>query len=303
MDNEGTVRMMNKQKYGRISLEDVSRQAPITGVKNFILSNNGAKIKDYAFDFQHPNIIEGIAFAICVQGSAHLKINLQEYHIESNMIVTLLPNYLLEICNHSDDWLVEFILISFDFVSELKLIAEVDIFDKIGKITCLKIKEEEMLNLLDFHAFIVKKYKREDHLYREEIAKSLLYTFVYEVLQLFSSSEITANGKALTRNEELLTHFVGLLFKFHRQERSVTFYADKMSLTPKYLSKVIREASGKSTSQWIDEMVIMEAKAMLKSSNLSVLQISENLYFPNASFFGSYFKKRTGFSPIQYRKS
>lgn len=294
---------MDKEKYGRISLEDVSRQAPITGVKNFILSDNGAKIKDYTFDFHHPNMIEGIAFAICVQGSARVKINLQEYHIEPNMIVTLLPNYLLEICDHSDDWLVEFILISFDFISDLKLIAEIDLFDKIGRITCLKIKEEEMLNLLDFHAFIVKKYKREDHLYREEIAKSLLYTLVYEVLQLLSSSEITTNGKALTRSEELLTHFIGLLFQFHRQERSIKFYADKMFLTPKYLSKVIREASGKSISQWIDEMVIMEAKAMLKSSNLTVLQIAEKLNFPNASFFGSYFKKRTGLSPIQYRDS
>jgi AraC-like DNA-binding protein len=76
-----------------------------------------------------------------------------------------------------------------------------------------------------------------------------------------------------------------------------------MSLTPKYFSKKVREASGKSVSQWIDEMVIMEAKAMLKSSNLTVLQISEKLNFPNASFFGSYFKKRTGISPIQYRES
>ncbi|WP_294082871.1 MULTISPECIES: helix-turn-helix domain-containing protein [unclassified Proteiniphilum] len=294
---------MNKGRYGRISLEDVSRQAPITGVKNFILSDNGARIKDYSFDFQHPNIIEDIALAICVRGNARVKINLQEYHIEPNMIITLLPNYLLEICDYSDDWLVEFIFISFDFVSDFKLIAETDLFEQIGKITCLKIKEEEMLNLLDFHAFIVKKYKREDHLYREEITKSLLHTLVYEVLQLLNTYEITQNGKALSRSEKHLTHFIGLLFQFHRQERSIKFYADKMFLTPKYLSKIIREVSGKSVSQWIDEMVIMEAKAMLKSSNLTVLQISEKLNFPNASFFGSYFKKRTGISPIQYRES
>ena len=109
-----TYRIMEKEKYGRISLEDVSRQAPITGVENFTLSDNGAKIEDYTFDFQHPNMIEGIAFAICIQGTARVKINLQEYHIEPNTIVTLLPNYLLEICDHSDNWLVEFIFISFD---------------------------------------------------------------------------------------------------------------------------------------------------------------------------------------------
>lgn len=294
---------MSKEEFGKISPEDVSRQAPVTGVKNFILSDNGAQIKDYSFNFQHPSIIEGIAFVICIQGTAHVKINLQEYHIEPNMIIMLLPNYLVEICYNSDDWLVEFIFISFEFVSDFKLIADTNLFEQVGNITCLKIKEEEVLNLLDFHAFIVKKYKRKDHLYREEITKSLLHTLVFEVLQLLKTYEITTNGKALSRSEELLTQFIGLLFQFHRQERSVKFYADKMFLTPKYLSKVIRKASGKSVLQWIDEMVIMEAKALLKSSSLTVLQISEKLNFSNASFFGSYFKKRTGITPNQYRES
>lgn len=65
----------------------------------------------------------------------------------------------------------------------------------------------------------------------------------------------------------------------------------------------MREASQKSVSQWIDEMVIMSAKAMLKSSDMTVSQIAEELNFTNPSFFGTYFKKRTNLTPLQYKNS
>ena len=87
------------------------------------------------------------------------------------------------------------------------------------------------------------------------------------------------------------------------KERSIAFYADKMFITPKYLSRVVKETSGVDIQQWIDDMVIMAAKALLKSSNMTILQISEDMSFANPSFFGTYFKKRTGMTPVQYRES
>lgn len=108
-------------------------------------------------------------------------------------------------------------------------------------------------------------------------------------------------SETLSRQEEILQQFIKLLFKYHRRERSITFYASKIFLTPKYLSKVIHETSGKSISQWIDEMVIMVAKALLKSSDMTVSEISEELNFATPSLFCRYFKKNTSLTPIQYR--
>ena len=89
----------------------------------------------------------------------------------------------------------------------------------------------------------------------------------------------------------------------YRKERMIEFYSEKLFLTPKHLSKVIRERSGKSAGEWIEDHVMLEAKALLKSTDKTIQQISDELKFPSQSFFGKYFKRRAGVSPKEYRKS
>jgi len=87
----------------------------------------------------------------------------------------------------------------------------------------------------------------------------------------------------------------------YKEERSLEFYADKLCLTCKYISKVIKETSGKTANDIIDEHVALEVKALLKSTNMTIDQISETLNFPSQSFFGKYFKRITGISPKEYK--
>jgi AraC-like DNA-binding protein len=79
------------------------------------------------------------------------------------------------------------------------------------------------------------------------------------------------------------------------------FYADKMHLSPKYLSAVVKKVSGQTPSNWIDGLVIMEAKNLLKYSEMNIQEIAYQMNFPNQSFFGKYFKQRTGMTPSTYR--
>lgn len=293
---------MSNEKYGKISFNDVSMEACPSIIKNFIVSDKNTNVQDHFLDLRFPHIVEGITFAICAKGNARLKINLQEYEVTQNTLISIIPGYIIELLSESEDISIEFLFFTFDFIADLKLTMDIDIPEKMGQMPCLKITEEETLNLLEFHSFIVKQYKKTDHIYREKIAKSLLYTLICEVMQLYHSSKLVDNHRPKSRQEELITQFVELLFKYHQQERSVTFYADKMFLTPKYLSKVIKDVTGKPILQWIDEMVIMAAKALLKTTNMTISQISEELNFANASFFGSFFRKRVGITPLQYRE-
>lgn len=79
------------------------------------------------------------------------------------------------------------------------------------------------------------------------------------------------------------------------------FYADQLHITPKYLSSVIKEVSGRSAVEWIDRYVILEAKALLRYSGLSIQEIAYELNFSTQSFFGKYFKHHTGMSPSEYK--
>ena len=85
------------------------------------------------------------------------------------------------------------------------------------------------------------------------------------------------------------------------QERSVTFYAEQLCITPKYFSMLVKKLSGKSAAQWIDNYVILEAKNLLKYSDMSIQEIAYQLNFSTQSFFGKYFKHQTGMSPTEYR--
>ena len=92
-----------------------------------------------------------------------------------------------------------------------------------------------------------------------------------------------------------------LLQIYHKEQRSVGFYAEKMHITPKYMSSMMKQISGRSAAEWIDEYVILEAKNLLKYSGMSIQEITYFLNFSTQSFFGKYFKQHTGMSPSQYR--
>ena len=104
------------------------------------------------------------------------------------------------------------------------------------------------------------------------------------------------------RSQVTLDRFLKLVAEYHNTERKVTFYADKMCLTPKYLSKLIKGASGRSAPEWIDAFVIMEAKNMLKYSDMPIKEVVYRLNFPNQSVFYKFFRKHTGLTPSDYRK-
>ena len=93
-----------------------------------------------------------------------------------------------------------------------------------------------------------------------------------------------------------------LVRDYHTKERNLSFYADKLFLTPKYLSKLIKTISGKSAHEWIDSFVILEAKNLLKYSDMSIKSIVYELNFPNQTTFYRFFKTKTGMTPSEYRK-
>ncbi|MCD8260826.1 MAG: helix-turn-helix domain-containing protein [Bacteroides sp.] len=94
-----------------------------------------------------------------------------------------------------------------------------------------------------------------------------------------------------------------LIFKHYRNERSVSFYAEKLFITPNYLSEAVKQATGKKVTDLVAGAILLDAKAQLKSTTHTIQQISDSLHFPNPSFFAKYFKKYVGVSPKVYRES
>ena len=137
-----------------------------------------------------------------------------------------------------------------------------------------------------------------------EMMTSFLRTMLLMICEgLIQHKEMTSTDDAsTTHDKDLFNRFLQLLALQEQKRQQVSFYADKLNLTPKYLSKIIKEASGRSGPEWIDDFVILEAKNLLRYSNMSIKEVVFALNFPNPSVFHKYFKAHTGQTPTEYRK-
>ncbi|MDU1891401.1 MAG: AraC family transcriptional regulator [Dysgonomonas sp.] len=290
-----------EKKLSKLSFDYLNEIGDPFMIKNFILADSSQAPTDVTFDY--PFTFDGIIFGICLKGESVVKINFKEYVISKNTIFTILPNEILETVKRSDDFFVEVLLFSFDFVNGLSLTKDFDVLANIARNPCVMVDEMDMKDLMQFHSFIVKSYNRTDNVFRVELTKSLLQVLLTILGSIYADKKKDNEEKLTTRHEEIAEQFFKLLIEHHKTERNASFYADKMCITTKYLSGVLKKITGSSINAIINHAVIIEAKLLLKSSKMTVLQISEELNFPNPSFFGRFFKQYTGMTPVQYRES
>ncbi|MCF0159299.1 MAG: AraC family transcriptional regulator [Bacteroidaceae bacterium] len=139
-------------------------------------------------------------------------------------------------------------------------------------------------------------------IFQEEMVRSLFLFLLFSIISKIAEKAEHTDERMLNRGEVLFMKFLGLLNQHFKEEREVAFYADQLHLSPKYLSAICKEQSGKTASTWINEAVIEEIRHQLLHSDLSVKEICVLMNFPNISFFGRYVKKHLGHSPQTFRK-
>ena len=142
-----------------------------------------------------------------------------------------------------------------------------------------------------------------DHNYRTEMVRTHFKGFVLELANLLMKEKhLTAlQGHTVVKKDTLMANFMELVWKHFRERRNISFYADKMHLSPQHLSTTIKKTTGRTLTDIISAFVIKDAQAKLRSTELTIQEIAYSLNFPDISFFGKYFKRYTGVSPKQYR--
>lgn len=159
-------------------------------------------------------------------------------------------------------------------------------------------KEQEELEA-DFEQLRRRLKGRKHTFRREEIKASLqaLYLDVCHFLQKRSDNKLRAGNRA----ETVFYKFMLLLSRNVSTQRELGWYADQLKITPKYLSEIVRNASGRTAGRWVSLMAVMEIKSMLRNSDMTVKEIAQEMNFPTQSLLGRYFKNFTGMSPLDYR--
>lgn len=163
----------------------------------------------------------------------------------------------------------------------------------------IEINQQEFNLLQRYFNHINDTYQTTSNPYRKDIITSLLYAMTLEITNILNTKIIPNQLK----NEALSDRFFLLLAKHYKTEHSVSFYADKMALTPKYLTTAIKRITGKSILTWINNAIIIEIKIQLKTTDKTILQISEDLNFSTPSAMIQFFKLHIGTTPLKYRNS
>lgn len=291
------------QNFNIISIFNIGLDIElITEKKGIALSRETFMVREHLGMHNIPHFVEEITLLIVRKGSARIRINLEEITISKNSFLLLMPNNIAELLEYDDDLETDILMFSYDTVADLPLTKELGkIADLISEKPSLALNETDFRDLSDFYS-VLSHHCNKDGRHQKEISKNILYALCYFLLQCYKSSVLIGSLKD-NRSTAIYKQFFSLLYSHYKEERSIQFYADQLNITSKYFSKVVKETSSRNASELIDEMVIMGIKASLKCTDKTVLQISEEYNFANPSYFGTYFKRNTGVTPLQYKKS
>ncbi len=163
------------------------------------------------------------------------------------------------------------------------------------------IQDDAIEEILTLFRLIERKIEEPDNLYKKKAVKGYIQVLMSLGYNSMRQSSALSSQAHASRSQEVFQQFLLLAHQHYRKEHSISFYADKICLTPKYFSQLVLQASGQLAGEWINRYLMLDAKALLLDQKYTIMEISEKLCFSSSSAFIAFFKKQTGTTPKQYR--
>ena len=248
--------------------------------------------------------VQAAVLLLVRRGSVQVELDLKTYKLEAGTLFIVFPDQVLKAKKASDDFdpiciacsknMIEELIIRFDDNTRLIL--------KSRENPLVQLEKSAFDQLNDSFEFLRKKFETMNcNSCKLQVLKNHIIGLLYECIGINNDPVTTDVVKS--RGQVLFSQFIDLVVEHHREQHSVKFYADELGITPKYLSAVAEEQTGKNAKRWIDEHIALDAKVLLRSSSRDIQKVSSILNFPDVSFFGKFFKRLVGVSPKAYRKT
>lgn len=251
----------------------------------------------------YPCFLKATVLVLCRNGRLNATINANLYNVKKNDFVILPPNTIFQLHHIEDNPKLYFMVFSSNFMEKPGIIKSIIDFLYILKNNPVISLPEPYAELYeDFFKPMVRLHELTPQI-DPTIAKSILYAILIHMKEIHQTRTTTLQKNISNRNQQIYYKFRQLAQEYYIEERNIAFYAEKIGITPTHLSNTVKQISHKTVMDLISELVINHAKAKLKTTSLSIQEIALSLNFPNASFFGKYFKRYTGMSPLNYRNS
>ena len=235
---------------------------------------------DLAYFFNNPCRCDCALVLLCTSGHAQVTVDLRRGPLQLNTIVLLLPGSVLMFDDASADFSVRFGAFSPDLFGEAGFRLGLSFFSFLKENPISQVNERMAAGLSTWFEIMDYTYQDRGNMFRKTIVRNRLQNIMLE----------------------LFHRFVSLVHDCCIEEREVSFYADKLCISTRYLSAIVRRTTHQSAKELIDKIVVMEIKVLLQNTTLPIQEIAYKMHFPDQSYLGRYFKKHTGISPSAFRQ-
>ncbi len=295
------IKELNSNIASIDSFQDVLSVAKLDGGMSFMEEKE--KEKD---GFSSPVRLNALLMVLVLKGKAHIRLDYLDYTIEENSFITIMPSHIIQTAPVDKDFKAIMLVADQTFMEELRpenRSPSMIHYMQLRKNPCAVLGPDEAKHLQERFSLLKDKIKLRSHFFHKEVIQNAFMAFMLELTNIFVSKKDSIGPPTLSRKEEILNEFLQLLVIHCKEHHVVTFYAERLFITPQYLSLVLKELTGKSANKWIDEALMVEARILLKMPHATVQQAADMLNFSDQSTFGKFFKKHMGVSPMEYRKS
>ena len=270
----------------------------------FMLRDFGLRLREFLVSNQ-PYLLREGRVVLVRRGSARYSFNLVEQHFVAGDLVVFFADTLIEKHGHSSDFTFDAFSFDTQACNLPQLAASLGrtqlYSDGLGSLEATSFvrlhTEGRTADVVSLHFSLLWELVHGQP-FPEENVRLLTRSFLLYVAQQQADAPV---ARALSRQDETLRRFVALVSRHAARQRNIPFYADRLCLAPHYLSTLIKQVSGRTVMQWINETAVKEIKVWLAYSDESVSQISERLRFPCPSSLTKFFKRETGMTPAEYR--
>ncbi|MBD5357156.1 MAG: AraC family transcriptional regulator [Bacteroides sp.] len=236
---------------------------------------------------------------IVKRGTCNVDINLISYQVQAPCIVNIRSSQILQLNSVSDDFDSSFIVMSNKFCDKLfLLLQDCRVYPTASGNQIVKIPPSLLTDFINFYQHINRIFEDTNNPYAYQAMVLAISSFFLETgykCYMYLMEDYPYG------NRRIVDKFMILVQQNFKNERFLEFYANQLQITPKHLSRTIKALTGFTAVEWIERFVVLEAKVLLKSTNLNIQQIADELNFHSQSFFGKYFKKKVGMSPKEFR--